>query len=128
VLICRPVVTLEASTVLHQLDGGPAGQVSCATLRAVVHHIHLDCRFATGITHYQCRVYWIEISIDRLETWCVSVIKWSVTGQNLLIAPLDHSHGIAIGPVLALGVKSVKELPVHGDIFTLEIINENRVE
>lgn len=43
-------------------------------------------------------------------------------------AAFDHTHGVGVRPESPLWIKSIKELPVHSNILTLEIVDADRIQ
>ena len=66
-LIRRHVITVKHPTVLHHFNVCPLGQVCCASLRPLIHKVHLDCRLAAMVAHNKGRVNWVKIGRNGLE-------------------------------------------------------------
>lgn len=127
-LVWRHVITVEHSSILHQLNIGPLCEVGRATLRPLVHDIHLNCRLTALVTHRDGRINWIEVGRDRLVVRQSRFVERSISNLHFLNVSLDHTEGIGVCPEPALWIKSVIELPVDSNVLALEIVDVDGVE
>lgn len=127
----RTILVLHEDTpLLHELNGGWAGEVGRATLWPVIQDSHLQARVLREITHSDGGIDWVVVSAD--------VLVREATWKNLLILldhggvvedlSRDHFEAVGVGPEFALRVEAIEHLEVNGDILTLVVLDRNGVE
>jgi len=125
------LVLHEDSPVLHKLNGGWAGKIGRAALRAVVQNGHLQARVLLEVPHCNGRVDWVIVCADILvgetDLWKNLLILF---GDSRVVDNLTwlHFETVGVGPEFALWVEAVEHLEVDGDILALVILDRNGVK